>query len=150
MHQSRLVYRKSYFLQDNRYGRQYQCIISPTFYRTIDTLVETSVPLVLLSVLLLMHHSRTLCCWFYILQCYRYTSHHQCVVSGSEMQKFFIFKTFHVIYQRMEPRSWCLVFYFILFILFIIFLKLTKLGTRNLFNQKKSRLATKRFHKITK
>ena len=37
------------------------CIISPIFCRTIDILVETSVSLVLLSVLLLMCRTRTLC-----------------------------------------------------------------------------------------
>ena len=95
-------------MQDNQYTSRDQCILSPNFCRIIDALVKTSVLLVLLSVLVLMHHSRTFCCWSNILQCYRYTSHEQCVVSGSEMGTFFIFKNFHVIYHHMEPSSWCL------------------------------------------
>ena len=40
---SRPVYRKSYFLQDQRYTSRDQFIVSPTFCRNIDTLVKTSV-----------------------------------------------------------------------------------------------------------
>ena len=34
-------------MQDYRYTNQVQCIVSPTFCRTIDTVVETSVSLAL-------------------------------------------------------------------------------------------------------
>lgn len=52
------------------------------------------------------------------------------------MRVFFIFKTFHVLYLCMEPNSWVMVFC---------------LGTRNLINsQKFFRLATKRFHNVTR
>ena len=40
---SRPVFCKSYFLQGQRYAIQYQCIVSPTFCRNIDIVVETSV-----------------------------------------------------------------------------------------------------------
>ena len=106
---SRPVDRKSYCLQDYQYTSRDQCVVSPTFCRNIDTLVETVVSLVLLSILLLIEHSRALCRQFYILQRYRYPSQDQCVVSGSEMREFFIFKTFHVLYRHMEAHPWCLV-----------------------------------------
>ena len=49
------------------------------------------------------------------------------------MWGFFILKTFHVLYHHMETRSWCLM-----------------QGQEIYLIQKSSRLATKRFHKITK
>ena len=107
--QSRPVYHKSYFLMDYQYTSRDQCIISPTFCRTINTLVETSLALVLLPVLLLIHYSRKFFPQSYILQCYRYNSQYQCVVSSSEMREFFILKTFQVLYHHMETLSWCLV-----------------------------------------
>ena len=104
--QSRPVYHQSYFLQDHRYTSLDQCIASSTFCRTIDTLVETSVSLVLLPVLQLIHYSKK----FYPQpQCYRYNSQYQCVVSSSEMRELFILKTFHVLYHHAETLSWCLV-----------------------------------------
>ena len=49
------------------------------------------------------------------------------------MWGFFILKTFHVLYHHTETRSWCLM-----------------QGQEIYLIQKSSRLATKRFHKITK
>ena len=49
------------------------------------------------------------------------------------MWGFFILKTFHVLYHQTETRSWCLM-----------------QGQEIYLIQKSSRLATKRFHKITK
>ena len=43
MWSSRSVYRKSYFLWNNRYTSPDKCIISFTFCKTIDTVVNTSV-----------------------------------------------------------------------------------------------------------
>ena len=50
MQWSRPVYRKSYIFQDNRHNSRDHCIVSPTFCKTIDTLVKTNVLLVLLYV----------------------------------------------------------------------------------------------------
>ena len=49
------------------------------------------------------------------------------------MWGFFILKTFHMLYHHTETRSWCLMH-----------------GQEIYLIQKSSRLATKRFHKITK
>ena len=132
MHQSRPEYRKFYFMQDQRYTSQDQCVLAPTLCRASDKLAETSVSLVLLSVLLLIYHPRGLCRQFYIFQYYRYTSQDQCVVSTSEMWEFFIFHTFHVLFHHMEAHS-CLL-----------------QGLEIYLIQKIYRLATKRFHQITK
>ena len=117
---SRPVYRKSQFLQDCQYASGDQFIVSPTLFSTIDTLVETSVSLVLLPILLLIHHSRALCCQSTIWQCYRWTGQDQCVVSGSEMQEFFHIRKF--LGTISSPGT-----------LFLVF----GVGTRNSFNSKK-------------
>ena len=109
IHQSRIVYRKPYFLQQYRCTNRDQCIVSPTFCRNIDTIVKTSVSLVLLSVVLSIHHS-------YVLQYYRYTSQDsaslvllvvggRCRAIGSEMRQLFIIKTLHILYHHMKPQG---------------------------------------------
>ena len=87
-------------------------MLSPTFCRTIDVPAETSASSFLLSVLLLIQDSR-------ILR-YRYTSHKQCVVCGSEMRELSIFKT---ISSHGTP------------------LMVFGVGTRNLLNSKKFQIS---------
>ena len=89
-------------------------MVSPTFCRTIDKLVETSLSLVLPSVLLLIHHSRIVIV-ILIHHCAvipTFCSAIDTLVATSAQlvdQKFLIFKTFHVLYHHMEPRIWCLL-----------------------------------------
>ena len=66
--QSRPMCRKSYFSQDYRYISRDQCMVTPTFCRAINTLVETIVLLVLLFVGLPIHQSRPVCSQSYFLQ----------------------------------------------------------------------------------
>lgn len=78
IHQSKPVYRKSCFMQDYRYCSQDQYIISPTFCRTIDTLVKISVSLVLFFVGLLSQ-SRAVCHFLLFVKLLI----HLCIVSPS-------------------------------------------------------------------
>ena len=61
--------------QDYRYVGQDQHIVSPTFCRTIDALVKTSVTLVLLSVGILTRWSKPVYFKSYFMQYYRYSDH---------------------------------------------------------------------------
>ena len=69
--------------QDYRYGDQDYCILSSAFSRTINTLVKTSVLLVLLFVELSRHQSKSVCRQPYFLQDYSYTSQYQCIVPST-------------------------------------------------------------------
>ena len=81
--QSSSVCRQSYVLQEYRYNNQHQYILGPTFCRTIDTLAESSVSLVLHLVRLSIHQSRAVCRQSYFLQECRYNSQDQCIVNVS-------------------------------------------------------------------
>ena len=158
---SRTVYHRSQFWQDYRYTSQNQCIVSPALCRTIDTVVKTSISEVLRFVGLLIHLPRRVYRKSYLIQDYQYTIRDQCIVihtvcltidilfkgivllvlhfvllliyQSRPVSKFFILKTFHVLYHHMEAHSWCLVQRREIYLI-----------------QKCSRLAAKKFDKITK
>ena len=80
IHQSRAVCNWSYFLQDYRYTILEQCVISPSFCRTINRLAKASVSLVSAFAGILIHQSRPVYCKSYFIQDYRYNSRDQSIV----------------------------------------------------------------------
>ena len=79
--QSRPVCRQSYILQKYSYTSGDQCVVSPAFCRNINTLVETSVSLLLFFIEILIHQSRPVYLKSYFMQEYGYTGQDQCVFS---------------------------------------------------------------------
>ena len=95
IHWSRLVYRQSYIKQDLRYTSFDQCIDCPAKSRTYDTLVLTTVSIVLHKVGLTMHLSRLVYRLSYKKQGLRYTglNHRMDSPIGEEDQRFVGLKT---------------------------------------------------------
>ena len=69
--------------QDYSYRGQEQCVLSPTLFRTIDTLVKISVLVVLLFVGLLIRWSRPVIHQSLFWQDYRHCDQDQCIVSST-------------------------------------------------------------------
>ena len=65
-----------------------QCVASSACCRTINTIVKSSVSLVLLYVGPLIRQSRPVCHKSYLIQNYRYTSQDQCIESPIESPNF--------------------------------------------------------------
>ena len=61
IHQSKPVCCQSYYLKEYQYTSQNHCIVSPTLYRNIDTLVEIRVLLVVLFVGPSIQQSKSAC-----------------------------------------------------------------------------------------
>ena len=88
IHCSRLLYRQSYIKWDLRYTGLDQCIDSPTYSRTYDTLVSTRVSIVLHKVGLMMHWPRLVYRQPYKKQDLRYTALDQCIDSPTKSRTY--------------------------------------------------------------
>ena len=88
IHWSRLVYRQSYKKQDFRYAGLDQYIDSPTKSRTYDTLVSTSVSIILQKVGLTIHWSQLVYPYSYKNQDLRYTRLIWCIDSPSKSKTY--------------------------------------------------------------
>ena len=88
IHCSRLLYRQSYIKWDLRYTGLDQCIDSPTYRRTYDTLVSTRVSIVLHKVGLMMHWPRLVYRQPYKKQDLRYAALDQCIDSPTKSRTY--------------------------------------------------------------